>query len=58
MGQKTVLIRCLCGAKLVAYLWSLCGCGKKCSRCGTVMGSGGFVRLANGMTAFDIGRLQ
>lgn len=34
MGRTTVMIHCpFCATDVIAYLWSLCGSGKKCA-CG------------------------
>lgn len=42
MRQKTVSFYCgKCGHVIVAYVWSLCGCGKRCPHCKTLHGSDG-----------------
>ena len=33
-GRSYIYIECpFCGAKVKAYIWSLAGCGKKCTGC-------------------------
>ena len=40
-GRSTVTIKCpFCGIEVVAYKWSLCGCGKKCP-CGALFDAHG-----------------
>lgn len=42
--QKQIQIACpFCGAKVLAYVWSLCGSGKRCTGddCGAIFGGFG-----------------
>lgn len=37
MGRSTTEITCpFCGTVTTAYLWSLCGCGKRCDGCSAI----------------------
>lgn len=52
MGRSTVRIVCpFCDQSTRAYVWSLSGCGKRCSnpKCGALFGSGGTaIRMEEG----------
>ena len=40
-GRSRVIFNCpFCTNKVTAYMWSLCGGGKRCD-CGAIFGSGG-----------------
>ena len=44
LGKATTSFRCDnpdCRQVIVAYIWSLCGCGKRCPHCRTLHGSNG-----------------
>lgn len=44
-GRSTILLRCpFCGLDVIAYIWSLCGSGKRCD-CGALHTSGDSQRL-------------
>lgn len=39
-GRSSVEIKCpFCGRHVTAYIWSFCGCGKRCPDCGAMHGS-------------------
>jgi hypothetical protein len=41
MGRSSLYIYCpFCARRVIAFVWSLSGCGKRCD-CGALFGSGG-----------------
>jgi len=41
-GTSSIKFNCpFCRATVIAYLWSISGCGKRCECCGAIFGSGG-----------------
>lgn len=41
-GRSYLYINCpFCSTRIKAFIWSLCGCGKRCTCCGAMFGSDG-----------------